>query len=210
MGKYEEMFDYVKEILSEYDLHGGAAKNKINYSRFDHIKRVYRWMLELYEALEDKQEIDIDALRIATIFHDCGYGNIEEEPHAQTGARICREYLEERGYEQKRIEFICNLVAQHSDKKLLQTDIPMELVLLMEADLLDDTGAQGVVMDVWMEAKEENATLDSIRDHIKRYSVCLAEKNPMRTKKGKEIWTEKRRIVTEFFEAYCYDLEAEA
>lgn len=34
MGKYEEMFD--------------------------HIKRVYRWMLELYEALEDKQEIDID------------------------------------------------------------------------------------------------------------------------------------------------------
>ena len=47
MGKYEEMFD--------------------------HIKRVYRWMLELYEALEDKQEIDIDALRIATIFHDCGY-----------------------------------------------------------------------------------------------------------------------------------------
>lgn len=155
MEKYEEMFYYVKEILAQYDLHGGAAQNKINYSRFEHTKRVHRWMMELYEALEDKQGIDIDALKIAAIFHDSGYGNIEEEPHAQAGARICGRYLEQQGYDQERIEFICNLVARHSDKKLLQTDIPL------------------------------------------------------RTKKGKEIWIEKRRIVKEFFEAYCHDLEME-
>ncbi len=207
MNKYDEMFRYVREMLAEYDSHAGEAERKIKYSRFEHTRRVYHWMLKLYEALEDKQSVDIDSLKVAAIFHDIGYGSSGDEPHAEAGARICREYLEGQGYEQEQIDFICKLIAGHSDKKQMQSDIPVELVLLMEADLLDDTGAQGVVMDIWMEASEGNATFESIRDHIERYSVRLAEKNPMRTAKGKEIWAEKRRIVMEFFEAYCEDLD---
>lgn len=204
---YTEMFDYVEKQLAGYDVHGGKKRNKIRYSRMDHTRRVYRWMMELYEASENKDQIDIEALRIATIFHDSGYGSIEQGEHAKVGAGICREYLTDIGYPGEKIDFICELIASHSDKKKLVEDISPELMLLMEADLLDDTGAHGVVMDVWIEATGEDVTFESIRDHIARFSLKQTQKNPMRTKAGRRIWEEKCALVKEFYESYSRDLE---
>lgn len=204
---YAEMFRYVEGKLSEYDVHGGKKRNKIRYSRMDHIRRVYRWMMELYEAEKERGQIDIEALKIATIFHDSGYGSIERGGHAGAGAEICREYLSGIHYPEEKIEFICDLIACHSDKEKLEEDVPRELILLMEADLLDDTGAHGVVMDIWMEATEEDVSFESIRDHIGRFSMRQIQKNPMRTEAAKRIWEEKSAIVKQFYEAYCRDLE---
>lgn len=206
MVSYEEMFRFVEQELAEYDAHGGMAKNKIRYSRMDHIRRVYRWMLQLYDAYPEREMIDLDALRIAVIFHDSGYGQIERGEHAKAGAGICRKFLTEHGYPAEKTEFICDMIARHSDKGLLMQDIPPELVLLLEADLLDDTGAQGVVMDVWMEAMLEEVTFESIAEHIGRYSCRLMQKNPMRTKEGKRIWEKKRALVEAFYSSYIEDL----
>lgn len=206
-NKYTEMFQYVETCLAAYDVHGGKERNKIRYSRMDHTRRVYRWMMELYEANESREQIDIESLKIATIFHDCGYGREEQGEHAEVGAGICRKYLSENHYDEEKISFICELIASHSDKKRLGEDIPLELVLLMEADLLDDTGAHGVVMDIWMETTGENVSFESIRDHIARFSLKQIEKNPMRTQAGKQIWEKKSALVKEFYESYCRDLE---
>lgn len=73
----EEFFAYVKSALAAYDHHGGAAKNRIKYSRFEHTERVYRWMLILAEDFTDK--IDMEALQIATIFHDIFVIYIQKE-----------------------------------------------------------------------------------------------------------------------------------
>ena len=59
---YKEMFAYVKDALAAYDHHGGAAKNRIKYSRFEHTERVYRWAMMLAEDFVG--EIDIEALQI--------------------------------------------------------------------------------------------------------------------------------------------------
>lgn len=67
---YEEVFAYVKAALDVYDQHGGESKNRIKYSRFEHTERVYRWALILAEDFTDK--IDMEALKIAAIFHDIG------------------------------------------------------------------------------------------------------------------------------------------
>lgn len=205
---YTEMFDHVEKQLAGYDVHGGKKRNKIRYSRMDHTRRVYRWVMQLYEANENKSQIDIESLKIATIFHDSGYGSIEEGEHAEAGARICRDYLAGLAYSREKIDFICGLIASHSDKKKLQEeDISPELMLLMEADFLDDTGAHGVVMDIWIEATGEDVTFESIRDHIARFSVKQTQKNPMRTREGRRIWEEKSALVKAFYEAYCRDLE---
>lgn len=87
---------------------------------------------------------------IATIFHDVGRpaGDAQGISHALAGGPITREYLENLGYDRERIDYIVMLVEKHSDKYLMkEKDTDPNLILLMEADLLDDMGVQGIVMD---------------------------------------------------------------
>ena len=135
---------YVSTALARYEINS-LRKQKIQYNRFDHTMRVFKWMLLLYDACPDKE--------------------------------------------------------------ILFQDIPMELVLLMEADLLDDTGAQALVMDAWFEVVgEEQATFESILEHMESFSVRQMQDNPMRTEKGKQLWEDKRRLTEAFVEAYREDL----
>ena len=204
---YEEMFAYVKDALAAYDNHGGAAKNRIKYSRFEHTERVYRWMLILAEEYADK--INMEALRIATIFHDIGYSlnKVDMHSHAEDGAVLCREYLNAIGYPAEKTEFICDLIARHSDKEVLHdVNTPMELVLLMEADLFDDTGAHGIVMDAWIQATKEDVSFESILEHIKKFSLKQMQVNPMRTEKARRILDEKKDLTNRFVESLTVDL----
>ena len=121
--------------------------------------------------------------------------------------RVCRwmQILFE-AYPQK-TDFICDLIARHSDKKNM-VGIPMELVLLREADLLDDTGVQGLVLDIWMEAAcQDEVSFESILQHMERYTLRLMQENPMRTDKAREIWEEKRKLTEVFVGEYRRDLE---
>lgn len=206
MDKYIEMFEFVDNILTKYDTHGGISKNKIKYSRSQHIKRVYNWMLKLYDEYEYKDNVDLASLKIATIFHDSGYGNINREDHAITGSNICRNYLSEHNYPIEQIDFICDLIKHHSDKDKLMEEISIELILLMEADLLDDTGAHGIVMDIWVEALSENPTFESMLEHIERFTYKTMQYNPMRTEAGKRIWNEKKKLTNDFYNGYKEDL----
>ncbi len=204
---YEELFAYVKSTLAAYDHHGGVSKNRIRYSRFEHTERVYRWMQILAEDFAG--EIDMEALQIATIFHDIGYSLNKEDmhSHAADGAVLCRQYLDSIGYPPEKTDFICELIARHSDKEALHSeDSPLELVLLMEADLFDDTGAHGIVMDAWIQATKEDVSFESILEHIKRFSWKQMQKNPMRTEKARRIWEEKKNLTNKFVESLTVDL----
>lgn len=205
--KYEELFSYVKSALAVYDQHGGISMTGIKFSRFEHTERVYRWAMILADEITD--EIDMEALQIAAIFHDIGYSLNKEDmhSHAADGAILSREYLESIGYPPEKTNFICDLIARHSDKKeLCNEDAPLELVLLMEADLLDDTGAHGIVMDTWIKSTKEEVSFASILEHIKKFSWKQMQKNPMRTEKARRIWEEKKELTNRFVESLTVDL----
>lgn len=207
VNKYEELFAYVKDALAAYDHHGGVSKNRIKYSRFEHTERVYRWMLILAEDFAC--DIDMESLKIATIFHDIGYSLNKEDmhSHAQDGAVLCHEYLDSIGYPSEKADFICDLIARHSDKEVLHgEDTPLELVLLMEADLFDDTGAHGIVMDAWIQATRDDVSFESILEHIKKFSLKQMQVNPMRTEKARRIWEEKKDLTNKFVESLTVDL----
>jgi uncharacterized protein len=205
----EDMFDYVeKELNSHYVVTKASSKTDINYSRFEHIKRVYNWMFRLYERYENKGEINFQALQIATIFHDVGYGiDIERKNHANIGAEICRKYLKENNYEQKLIDEVYYLIDNHSRKDLMFLDsTPLSLVLLMEADLLDDEGALGLVMDAMIVTKRSEATFDKVYDHMMNYAYKITTYNPMRTNVASAFWKEKQQLVIEFIRQLRQDL----
>lgn len=204
---YDNLFDYVKNALASYDWHGGVAKNQIRYNRYDHTVRVYNWAMILAEDFTDI--IDMEALKIATVFHDIGYSSDKEDKkeHATEGAILCREYLESISYPTDKTDFICELIARHSDKSVLfDEDTPMELVLLMEADLFDDTGAHGIVMDAWIQAIKEDVSFESILEHIKKFTWRFMQDNPMRTDLAKQIWEEKKELTNKFVESLSIDL----
>ncbi len=212
MDIYGEMFAYVEERLKPYDSCGESVQGGIRYGRFDHTKRVFGWAMRLYREWEHKADVDLEALKIAAIFHDSGYDIKERgEDHGARGARICRGYMEEKGYPSGKTDFVCSLIAGHSDKDRLRGGgkLPMELILLMEADLLDDTGAHGIVADCWMEAMKEECSFASLLKHVQRFTLKNMQENPMYTPAARKIWEEKRILVEEFCRSLEYDLNPE-
>jgi 8-oxo-dGTP pyrophosphatase MutT (NUDIX family)/HD superfamily phosphodiesterase len=210
--EYFAMLEFVRQQLGEEGTeYSGSGKIEIAYSRYDHTKRVLAWALRLYQASERKEEIRFDELMIATIFHDVGRRRAEElhVSHAQAGIPITKEYLTGMGYAADKVEYICSLVAQHSDKYRMKKEVlDRGLLMLMEADLLDDMGAQGIVMDCMItESRNPNARFEDCLDHITRYTLRQQEEdNPMVSPEGIAFWNEKTKLTQEFVQALRQDL----
>lgn len=201
------MFRYVEDILYSYDRRKGAkSKNKIAYDRYAHTVRVYKWMIRITNQLRD-DNMDKESLKIATIFHDCGYSTGRDENHAVMSSAICRDYLERRQYPPEKIDFICYLIEEHSNKKLFhEKNTPIELIVLMEADMLDDTGAMGIVLDSWIASRGEDATFESVCRHFEKYTYRHMKQMEFVTAPGRQFWHEKRKLVYEFLRQYKRDL----
>lgn len=211
LGKpyYKEMLDYVEKRLNHF-CEFNQSKLAINYLRFEHTKRVLGWSVKLYNAFKDKSKIDFDTLVIATIFHDVGYNDVTNfEDHATAGARIAREYLESHGFDKEKTDRVCYLVGSHSDKwRMWVEKVDDDLIMLMEADLFDDNGAAGIVMDCMIEeASNPDATFLDCYDHINRFTVRIQNNNPMFTEYSKKLWDERTRFVENFAEKLRADIE---
>lgn len=207
----EEMLSFVEKTLTAGNSEDIETKKELNYSRFMHTKRVLGWAKRLYEASEDKSLLRKEDLYIATVFHDVGRvaESVEGKPHAVLGEPITRRYLTEIGMDAERIDYICGLVRHHSDKyRMHEEGLDAGLLLLMEADSLDDMGAAGIVMDCLI-TKGRNADADFINcmDHISRFTKRQQHDNPMVTPAGIRFWNEKTKLVDEFTDSLRRDLE---
>ena len=66
---YDDMFDYVLNVLTE---NNGIKSKQAKFTfrnRFKHIKRVFGWAKRIMECLDVNEEVVLTAV----IFHDCGY-----------------------------------------------------------------------------------------------------------------------------------------
>ncbi len=206
--QHENMFDYVKEklILNQGEkCDHGAFPFRM---RSEHIRCVYAWAQRL---ISDDMNINREALLTAAIFHDSGYGMYsEKKSHAEQGAIECETYLKANGYEEDFINFVIYLVRNHSTKAMLTLeDTPLELILLMEADWMDETGALSIVWDCMMEGSKETQTFENTYEHIQSYTLKDMKRNPMVTPKAKALWQKKRDLVDAFLEHLAYDLGME-
>jgi len=208
--EYAEMLKYVEGVLSEVPSERVEAKTSINYSRFEHIKHVLGWAKRLYDLADNKDELRYDDIMIASIFHDIGRNvNIKGLSHAEAGIPLTREYLEKHGYPKERIEYICSLVGQHSDKWKMRNnqDLDKNLLLLMEADLLDDMGALGIIMDSMIVMKRNpEAVFKDCLNHIERFTYRQMQDNPMVSAAGIKLWNEKTALTNAFVESLRADL----
>lgn len=203
---YEPIIQYISNYLNENET--SSTKNVIHYrfrKRSDHIKRVFMWAKRLSSY---QKNINVEALLVAALFHDVGYAaTTSGADHAYHSQLICENYLSENNYPQEFSEFVCFLVKNHSRKELMKTkDIPLELLLLMEADLLDETGALSILWDAMAVGNETDQSFEKACQRIKNFTHQASMCNPMITKEAKQIWDKKRNLVNEYLSQLEYDL----
>ncbi len=206
MNTYEQMFRYVKDYLVKTGC--DEASRTIGYAfrkRSDHIRRVFQWAKRLTDG---ETGIHTEAILTAAIFHDIGYSLLPEDmEHAENSAVLCERYLAESSCDRAFIDLVTYLVKNHSRKKMMRSaDTPLELILLMEADLLDETGALSIVWDCMAEGTMETQSFEKTYRHILDYTCKELSVNPMVTEKAKAIWEKKQHLATMFAEHLSYDL----
>ncbi len=202
-----EMLGYVEEQLKTSKIQTKRRPFPFR-TRFEHTKRVVKWA----ERLLESEAADRDVVLTAAVFHDVGYARCETSEdarnHAAHSAVMTREYLTERGYDGAFTEAVCDAIANHSKKELLRVvDTPPEVVLLQEADLLDETGALAVVWDCMAEGGEEVQTFPKTLEHLKAVSLQTIRTEPMRTETARKFWAEKRALTEAFVASLEFDLQ---
>ena len=211
---YRGMLSFVKQTLGEIQTEGekeiGMHKLEFGYTRYEHTKRVLGWAKRLYDATPDKAGLRYEDLMIATIFHDVGRAVSVQSgtDHAKAGVPITRDWLLANGYDSARAEYIAGLVGSHSDKwRMRDPDIDRNLLMLMEADLLDDMGLLGIVMDTMIvRARKTDATFYDCYNHYECYTHPMQHDCPVVTKEAKAFWDKKTESTDRFVEQYRQDI----
>ena len=211
---YRGMLSFVEHTLEEKQTEGerniGIHKLEFGYTRYEHTKRVLGWAKRLYDATADKTGLRYEDLMIAAIFHDVGRAvSIQTgEDHAKAGVPITREWLLANGYDPERAEYIAGLVGTHSEKWRMQDpDTDRNLLMLMEADLLDDMGLLGIVMDTMIvRARKTDATFYDCYNHYETYTHPMQHDCPVVTKEARALWDAKTESTDRFVEEYRKDI----
>lgn len=200
---YKNYLMYVREYLTQHN--GINSPNPLHpfRSRYHHTIRVLHWCFRL---AEEEQDIDKEALYTAAIFHDIGYTDKENETHAKRSCEAFLEYAKACRMEQRFAGKVADMIGRHSDKQLMRVaDTPRELILLMEADLLDEEGAMGIVWDCMTLGNAHTNSYGNAYYHIIE-SSDKPEPNPMVTPKAIQYWERKKQIAAEFAEELKEDL----
>lgn len=200
---YDDMLNYVLSVLTKNN--GIKSKNPILFfrNRFLHIKRVLGWVERLLPGVENINE---EVVKIAAIFHDCGYG-LSKDEHAHYGAKIFKEYALLNNFDNDLIEKVYYLIDNHSHKKLLfDPNTSIEMIVLLEADLLDEEGALGVVFDLLAEGTKKPDSYYTVFNEIMSHSAHILEQDFMVTKLAKKYWEEKKEFIRKFIEDLKFDL----
>ena len=202
---YAKMFQYVKDCLGDNDNNATKIGRVPFRKRSEHTKRVFMWAERL---IEDKYFINKEAVLVSSIFHDVGYAvSSDNLNHAGDSAVLCEKYLLENGFATEFINFVVYLVKNHSQKELMTVkDTQLELILLMEADLLDETGALSIVWDCMSEGAQQVQSFEKSYNHILNYSCKHLNVNPMVTVKAKAFWESKQKLLQEFTNQLSFDL----
>jgi len=125
--------------------------------RFNHIRNV----VDLSEDIAREEGANVDVTRVAALFHDIAKLEVEQDVHAEEGARVARKYLTSRcDYPDSFVDEVCRAVRDHSYQGDL-TDLSLETRSLVEADVLDKVGANGAALMLLRMGYEARTHMDA-------------------------------------------------
>jgi uncharacterized protein len=161
--EFAEMEQFVRDYLEASvasENEGGRMRwypwHSAEY-RFNHIRNV----VELSGEIARAEGANEDITQVAALFHDIAKLEVDQDIHAEEGARIAREYLKTHTeYPQSFVDQVCRSVRDHSYQGDLE-DLVLETQCLIEADILDKIGANGAALLLLRMGYESRTHMDS-------------------------------------------------
>jgi uncharacterized protein len=161
--EFSAMETFVRDYLTasvETETEGGRMRwypwHSAQY-RFNHIRNV----VSLAEKIARAEGANVDVTRVAALFHDIAKLEVDQDVHAEEGARIAREYLTAHcDYPESFVDQVCAAVRNHSYPGPL-TDLSLETRCLIEGDILDKVGANGAALMLLRMGYESRTHMDA-------------------------------------------------
>lgn len=185
---YAEVIEFVRKQTAE----NGRPPNYPFRSRFEHTMRVYRWAIKLQSKLGG----DLDIIVLAALLHDIGWDEVR--PHGEVGAEIAVDYLDSLGADPEKIAKIGEIIMMHSDKDT-EAELSLECRIVMDADLLDEVGAVGILWDAMATAQEDEASYKRAYYRIKNfYRINKPKIKRCKTDAGRVEYNKRMQLIEEF------------
>ena len=185
---YAEVIEFVRKQTAE----NGRPPNYSFRSRFEHTMRVYRWAIKLQSKLGG----DLDIIVLAALLHDIGWDEVR--PHGEVGAEIAVDYLDSLGVDPEKIAKIGEIIMMHSDKDT-EAELSLECRIVMDADLLDEVGAVGILWDAMATAQEDEASYKRAYYRIKNfYRINKPKIKRCKTDAGRVEYNKRMQLIEEF------------
>lgn len=192
---YSEVIEYVREMTAD---NGRPPKYPFR-SRYEHTMRVYRWAIKLQSKLGG----DLDIIALAALLHDIGWDEVR--PHGEVGAELAVEYLDSVGVDPDIIRRVGEIIMIHADKDT-DAELSLECKIVMDADLLDEVGAIGILWDAMATACEDEASYKKAYYRIKNYYRINKPKiRRCKTDAGRAEYAKRMQMI----ESYIFQLEKE-
>lgn len=128
-----EFVNKIKELIES------NGRPNMGRNRFEHSIRV----LKMCERLQSEVGGDLIVLQYAALLHDIGWSTTI--PHAKVSHDIAIEILKNLDLPEKQKKDIINCILVHSNKNNKNPDLTLEQKILIDADILDETGALGII-----------------------------------------------------------------
>ena len=192
---YSEVIEFVKKTTSENnrpDLY--PFRNT-----YEHTMRVYRWAIRLQAKLGG----DLDVIVLAALLHDIGWE--KGRPDSEVSAEIAVEYLDSIGVDPSMIVKVGEIIMIHQDKDT-DKDLSLECRIVMDADLLDEVGSVGVMLDCMDTALGDEASYKRAYYKIKEsYRNMKPKISWCKTDAGRNEFAKRIQLM----ESFIYQLERE-
>lgn len=201
-SEFQSMQAFVFEYLAasvENESEGGRMRwypwHSAEY-RHNHILNV----VDIATQIADNEGANVDVVRVAALFHDIAKLDADQDTHATRGAEITRQYLENQGdFPTSFVDEVCASIERHNYDADI-ADLPLETQALIEADLLDKIGANGITLMLLRMGYEARTHLDAAEMIERVHQRGLEAAERIRTDTGESLAFQRIQRVRWFSE----------
>jgi HD superfamily phosphodiesterase len=170
-------------------------------NRFEHTKRVLTWTQRI-QAIEGG---NLEIITLAVIFHDAGWdGQVD---HALLGAKLARKFLVDQGVKVDIVNRVGSAIETHNKRQNPPPNLPLENLIVMDADRLDELGVTTLVWDAMATALEDAPSFKKVLGRDQQYFASAKEaKQFIQTKTGLKFYDKRIRVWEQCLSQLRYEL----
>jgi len=198
---HQAMLEHVTEVFHQYD--DVTDRKRPFRNKLDHTLRVLAWVRRI--AMEEGG--DLERLTTCAIFHDVGY-TVDPPNHPAVSAQMCDQYLFAHGFDEEYRAQARKIISGHGDKSRLMPETPLNELILIEADNLEEKGALDILWDVMEEGRREKPSYENAWRRIDAHAR-KRKKNIMVTPTARRFWEERAALMQRFADELALEMGRE-